>query len=90
MRKLISDITNGTIDISLLYAILRTDIVMDLGESLNPAIDIGQVEGGFMQVMKMTAIKMMTIMILMMLTITSGKWIQALYSSSYLSSGLAF
>ncbi|KAF5880057.1 aldehyde oxidase 1-like, partial [Clarias magur] len=31
------------------YRTVRTDLVMDIGRSLNPSIDIGQIEGAFMQ-----------------------------------------
>lgn len=31
------------------HQVIRTDIVMDLGRSMNPAIDIGQIEGAFIQ-----------------------------------------
>ena len=37
------DVTTGEL------RVLRADLLHDVGRSLNPAIDIGQIEGGFIQ-----------------------------------------
>ena len=39
------------------FQVLRADIMMDLGKSLNPSIDIGQIEGAFVQGMGWTTIE---------------------------------
>ncbi|KAI1317034.1 hypothetical protein EDD11_009100 [Mortierella claussenii] len=39
------------------HTVLRSDVSMDLGRSINPSIDIGQIEGAFIQGMGLTTIE---------------------------------
>ncbi|XP_055838827.1 xanthine dehydrogenase isoform X2 [Episyrphus balteatus] len=54
--KIFNYFTNGVgvsiVEIDCLtgdHLVIQTDIVMDIGSSINPAIDIGQIEGAFIQ-----------------------------------------
>ena len=39
------------------YLIRRADVIVDVGNSLNPTIDIGQIEGAFTQGVGLTTIE---------------------------------
>jgi xanthine dehydrogenase/oxidase len=48
----VNGVSVSTVELDLLtgeHVILQTDILMDIGNSLNFSIDIGQIEGAFMQ-----------------------------------------